>query len=55
MEDEHFIQWVEVVSADDVQRKFLEPGGKPEAVFNIEADELTAREYCNLHGLWKSK
>ncbi|MFH1787975.1 MAG: desulfoferrodoxin [Candidatus Altiarchaeota archaeon] len=55
MENAHFIQWIEVISGDDVQRKFLNPGGEPEAVFNIEADNVTAREYCNLHGLWKSK
>lgn len=55
MEEAHFIQWIEVIAGDDVQRKFLNPGGEPEAVFDIEADNVTAREYCNLHGLWKSK
>jgi len=29
-------------------------GGAPEAVFNLAAKEVSAREYCNLHGLWKS-
>jgi superoxide reductase len=29
-------------------------GGAPEAVFNLSAKEVSAREYCNLHGLWKS-
>ena len=33
----------------------LKPGEKPEAIFmtNAEAKDVTAREYCNLHGLWK--
>ncbi|MFH1625742.1 MAG: desulfoferrodoxin family protein, partial [Pseudomonadota bacterium] len=26
----------------------------PEAAFNIAAEKITAREYCNLHGLWKA-
>jgi len=25
----------------------------PEATFKIEATEIKAREYCNLHGLWQ--
>ena len=34
-------------------RQFLKPGNAPEATFDITADQITAREYCNLHGLWK--
>ena len=34
--------------------QFLSPGQVPEATFCIEADTVTAREYCNLHGLWKA-
>jgi len=29
-------------------------GGAPEDVFNLSAKEVSAREYCNLHSLWKS-
>jgi len=36
-------------------RKFLKPGDKPEAEFEIQGENFKAREYCNLHGLWKSK
>jgi len=32
----------------------LKPGDKPEAVFCVTGDEMIAREYCNVHGLWKS-
>jgi superoxide reductase len=37
-----------------VYRQFLKPGQSPEATFCIKADKVTAREYCNLHGLWKA-
>ena len=54
MEKEHYIQWVEVIVDGKAYREFLEPGKAPEAAFNIKADKITAREYCNLHGLWKA-
>ena len=53
MEEKHYIEWIEVIADGKAYREFLKPGGKPEATFNIDADEITAREYCNLHGLWK--
>jgi superoxide reductase len=37
-----------------VYRQYLNPGDAPEAFFTIAADQVTAREYCNLHGLWKA-
>lgn len=54
MEDKHYIEWIELVAGDTAYRQFLKPGGKPEAVFSITATQVTAREYCNLHGLWKN-
>jgi superoxide reductase len=54
MTEEHHIEWIQVIADDGtVYRKFLKPEGEPEAVFCIDADRVTAREYCNLHGLWK--
>ncbi len=53
MEDKHYIQWIEVIADGKAYRQFLNPGDAPEAVFNIQADQVSAREYCNLHGLWK--
>jgi superoxide reductase len=53
MEQKHYIEWVEIIADGKAYRQFLNPGQAPEAVFNIDADQLTAREYCNLHGLWK--
>lgn len=56
MMDAHFIQWIELHTKDSEFRVFLKPGDKPEAEFLIGHDhEITgAREYCNLHGLWKA-
>jgi len=53
MEEKHWIEWVEIIADGKSYRQFLNPGEAPEATFNIEADQITAREYCNLHGLWK--
>jgi superoxide reductase len=53
MEDKHFIEWIEIVADGKSYRQFLKPGEAPEAFFPVSG-EFTAREYCNLHGLWKS-
>ncbi len=54
MADDHWIEWVELLADGAVYRKFLNPGDVPEALFTLEADSVTARAYCNLHGFWKS-
>jgi superoxide reductase len=54
MEEKHYIEWIEAIADGKAYRQFLKPGDAPEAVFKIEAASITAREYCNLHGLWKS-
>lgn len=54
MESEHYIEWIEVVTEHRTYKKFLEPGQEPIAEFFLEAEHLTARVYCNVHGLWKS-
>jgi len=54
MEEEHHIEWIEVITKDKIYRKFLQPGDAPEADFEIVEDIIAVREYCNLHGLWKS-
>jgi superoxide reductase len=53
MEEKHYIEWVELIVGDKAYRQFLKPGKAPEAVFAVDAANATAREYCNLHGLWK--
>ncbi|HUW20739.1 MAG TPA: desulfoferrodoxin [Sedimentisphaerales bacterium] len=53
MEEKHYIEWIELLANGKAYRRFLEPGMKPEAVFDVQAKSVSAREYCNLHGLWK--
>ena len=53
MENDHYIEWIELVVDGKAYRQFLKPGQAPEAVFNVEGSDITAREYCNLHGHWK--
>jgi superoxide reductase len=53
MEEKHYIEWIEIIADGRVYRRFLKPGEKPEAVYAIDAGNVIAREYCNLHGLWK--
>lgn len=55
MEEKHFIEWVELLFDGAACRQYLNPGDKPEAFFPVKADQVIAREYCNLHGLWKNQ
>ena len=65
MTEEHYIQWVELLTPFCVMRRELHPGDKPEALFLVDpatacgqkvmscdVSEIRAREYCNLHGLF---
>jgi len=54
MEENHYIEWIEVIADGQAYRSFLKPGDKPEAEFCLTAEKIEAREYCNLHGLWKA-
>lgn len=54
MEDKHYIEWIELIADGVSYRKFLKPGQKPQAFFCLKAEKVEAREYCNLHGLWKA-
>jgi superoxide reductase len=54
MEEKHWIEWIQIIAGGKSERQFLNPGDAPEAVFKTDAQNVTAREYCNLHGLWKA-
>lgn len=54
MEEKHYIEWIELVDGDRSYFQFLKPGDTPEADFKVDADNVAARAYCNLHGLWKA-
>jgi len=55
MEEKHYIEWVAVITDRGIYRKFLNPGEKPEAEFKIKESVISAKEYCNVHGLWTTK
>ncbi len=54
MIESHYIEWIELTADGKSYRQYLAPGEEPIAVFPIQAASVTAREYCNLHGLWKA-
>jgi len=54
MEEKHYIEWIELLADGKSYKQYLAPGQKPEATFKIDAAQVSAREYCNLHGLWKA-
>ena len=56
MIDVHYIEWIEIITENATYRKFLKPGDEPKATFkNIDSDTFIVREYCNIHGLYKSE
>lgn len=54
MEENHYIEWIEIIADGRVCKKFLKPGDTPEAQFRGKGEKIEAREYCSVHGLWKS-
>ena len=55
MESKHYIEWIELLADGKAYRQFLKPGDAPQATFLIKAAKVSAREHCNIHGLWKSQ
>ena len=53
MEEKHYIEWIELLAGGKSYVEFLKPGDAPEATFKVDADRVTPRAYCNIHGLWK--
>ncbi|MEW6456372.1 MAG: desulfoferrodoxin [Acidobacteriota bacterium] len=53
MEEKHYIEWIELIADKKVYRQYLRPDDKPEAFFPVKLEKVSAREYCNLHGLWR--
>ena len=55
MLEEHYIKFIEVQTCCIVYRKELKPNAAPEAFFPVKKEDIIeVREWCNLHGLWKS-
>ena len=51
---EHSIEWIELITDTKVYRQYLKPTNSPTATFECSDENVSARSYCNLHGLWKS-
>ena len=54
MNEDHFIEWIEIIDGDNIYRKHLEPDTAPEAVFDIKSENIIVREYCSVHSMWKN-
>lgn len=54
MEEKHHIEWIELIADGKTCMQFLKPGSEPVAIFKTDAQQVTAREHCNIHGLWKN-
>lgn len=55
MEEAHFIEWISILVDEKIYTQFLKPGEAPEAEFKVSGENIIAKIYCNIHGLWKSK
>ncbi len=55
MEESHYIEVIEIIADDKVYKKFLKPGQEAVVIFNLSANQVIARAYCNVHGLWQSE
>ena len=55
MEDNHYIEWIEVETADgEISKRFLNPGDQAEVIFYTQLPVSKIRSYCNIHGLWST-
>lgn len=54
MVEDHYIEWIELLADGKAYRQFLNPGDQPIATFEVKAASVSAREFCNKHGLWKA-
>jgi len=54
MQNEHYIEWIELLVDGNSYRRFLQPGDAPEASFTVSGNNISVRAYCNLHGLWQA-
>lgn len=52
MIDAHYIQWIALVTDNNVELTYLHPGDRPHVTFKDKGFG-EVYEYCNLHGLWK--
>lgn len=54
MEETHYIEWIELIVDEKRYKEFLKPSDSPEAIYCISGENLQARAFCNIHGLWRN-
>lgn len=56
MVDEHYIQFIEVISNDKncMKLHYLSPGQEPKIYLQDKCNDDKSLEMCNIHGLWAS-
>lgn len=54
MLEKHFISFIELSTSNEIYRKFLMPDEEPVAFFYTKNEAVSARAFCNIHGLWKA-
>lgn len=54
MTEEHYIEWIAIITDEGTERISLSPNSEPKAVF-CDRENAEVYAYCNLHGLWKSE
>lgn len=54
MTDDHYIEWIKIVTENKTWTVYLLPGDEPRAIFDSTAESISVYAYCNLHGLWKA-
>ena len=55
MAEDHWIEWVYVVTEEGVLARCLKPGDAPHAEIQLGGQKpIAVYEHCNKHGLWKT-
>jgi len=54
---EHYIMFAEAIAPDKshFKLKYLNPGDEPKMLLKHSLDKISAKIYCNLHGLWEAQ
>lgn len=57
MTEAHYIQWISIFYNNKIQKVKLNYTDEPKAIFTVdeEFETIEVYEYCNIHGLWKTK
>lgn len=52
----HYIEWIELNVEGREYRQYLRPEDEPVAFFPVaHGSSVSSREFCNIHGLWKTE